>query len=357
MKAELSKEVNKIILVVDDSEVSRAIMENIFTKKYIVESLNNGKSALEYLKEHKDEVVAILLDRVMPEMSGLEMLRIMRKEKLGDDIPVFLITADNSEEVMYEGYDLGVKDIIEKPFVPYFLERRVENIIELYKTKKELKNMVEYQSQIISKKIEELKKINNSVLETLVLAIEFRSEETGQHVQNIRDLTYKLLSKLKELGYEDCKNITEEEMDIISNASALHDIGKIVIPDVILNKPGRLTPEEFEIMKTHTSQGAEIIGRIPRVGNDSLFKYAYDICRHHHERWDGRGYPDGLKGNEITIWAQVVALADVYDALTSPRCYKKAFTKEEAINMITTGQCGVFNPELIKAFLEIEKEL
>jgi putative two-component system response regulator len=357
MKVDLSKETDKTILVIDDSELSRALIENIFNKKYTVKSLNNGKSGLEYLKEHEDEIVAILLDRVMPGMSGLEMLRIMREERLGDDIPVFLITADNSEEVMYEGYDLGVKDIIEKPFVPYFLERRVENLIELYKTKKDLKETIEYQSQIISKKIDELKKINSSVLETLILAIEFRSEETGQHVQNIRNLTYKLLSKLKDLGYESCKDFTEEEMDTISNASTLHDIGKIVIPDVILNKPGRLTPEEFEIMKTHTLQGAELIGKIPKAGNEALFKYAYDICRHHHERWDGRGYPDGLKGEEISIWSQVVALADVYDALTSSRCYKKAFTKEESINMITTGKCGTFNPDLIKAFLEIEKDL
>lgn len=357
MKEDLSKETNKVILVIDDSELSRALIENIFNKKYIVQCLDNGKSGLEFIREHQDEIVAILLDRVMPEMNGLDMLKIMRKEKLGKDIPVFLITADNSEEVMYEGYDLGVKDIIEKPFIPYFLERRVNNIIELYKTKKELKNTIEYQSQIISKKIEELKKINSSVLETLILAIEFRSEETGQHVQNIRNLTYKLLSKLKDLGYESCKDFTEDEMDTIANASTLHDIGKIVIPDVVLNKPGRLTPEEFEIMKTHTLQGAELIEKIPRAGNESLFKYAYDICRHHHERWDGRGYPDGLKGNEISIWAQVVALADVYDALTSSRCYKKAFTKEESINMITTGQCGTFNPELIKAFLEIEKNL
>lgn len=357
MEVNLSKETNKIILVIDDSELSRALIENTFGKKYIVKSLNNGKSGLEFIRKHKDEIVAILLDRVMPEMSGLDMLRIMRNEKLGEDIPVFLITADNSEEVMYEGYDLGVQDIIEKPFIPYFLKRRVENIIELYKTKKDLKDTIEYQSQIISKKIEELKKINSSVIETLILAIEFRSEETGQHVQNIRNLTYKLLSKLKDLGYESCKDFTENEMDIISNASTLHDIGKIVIPDVVLNKPGRLTPEEFEIMKTHTLQGAELIARIPNVGNEALFKYAYDICRHHHERWDGRGYPDGLKGNEISIWAQVVALADVYDALTSSRCYKKAFSKEESINMITTGQCGTFNPDLIKAFLEIEKDL
>lgn len=357
MLADLSKKIDKIILVVDDSEISRAIIGNIFEKKYEVESLSNGKSALEYIRKHQNEIVAILLDRVMPEMSGLDMLKIMREEKLGEDIPVFLITADNSEDVMYEGYGLGVKDIIEKPFVPYFLERRVENIIELYKTKRELKEMVEYQSQIISKKIEEIRKINSSVLETLVLSIEFRSEETGQHVQNIRDLTYKLLSKLKELGYEECKDFTEEEMDTISSASTLHDIGKIVIPDSILNKPGRLTPEEFEIMKTHTLKGAEIIEKIPNLGNEALFKYAYDICRHHHERWDGRGYPDGLKGKEISIWAQVVALVDVYDALISPRCYKKAFTREEAMNMITTGQCGVFNPDLLKAFLEVEKEL
>lgn len=354
MMSEVSEKLSGIILVVNDSEVSTAIIEKIFKNKYYIKSLDSGKKALKYIRENNNEIVAILLDRVIPNLGGLELLKLMREERLGEDIPVFLITADNSKDVI-EGYRLGVKDIIEKPFVPYFLERRVENIIELYKTKKELKTIVQYQSQIISKKIEELKRINNSALETLSLAIEFRSEETGKHVQNIRELTYKLLSKLKELEYEGCKNFTEEDLDIISNASVLHDIGKIVIPDNILNKPGRLTPEEFEVMKTHTIQGADMIEKIRKIGDSSLYSYAYDICRHHHERWDGKGYPDGLKGDEISIWAQVVSLADVYDALRSPRCYKRAFSKEEAIDMIVNGKCGTFNPELLKAFLEIIK--
>lgn len=345
------------ILIVDDQEMNRAILSHIFEKRYQIKEAENGKKALEYIKENKDKIIAILLDIIMPEMDGIELLERLKEEELENNIPIFLITADTSQEKMREGYELGVSDIIEKPFVPYFLEKRINSIIELYKTKERLKNIVEHQAEIIEEKIKDIKTLSNTMLETLALAIEFRSGETGQHVQNIRRLTLKLLKKLREEKYEECVTLTDEDIENIADASVLHDIGKIAIPDAILNKPGRFTSEEFEIMKAHSAKGGEIIERIPDREKRPIFKYAYDICRHHHERWNGKGYPDGLVGKENKIWAQVVALADVYDALISKRCYKDSFDRQKAVDMIINGECGEFNPELIRVFAEIEKEL
>lgn len=349
--------VRNTILIVDDQEMNRAILSHIFEKKYQIVEVENGKKALEYIKENRDKIIAILLDIIMPEMDGIELLKRLKEKGLEKNIPIFLITADTSQEKMREGYELGVSDIIEKPFVPYFLEKRINSIVELYKTKERLKNIVEHQAEIIEEKIKDIKTLSNTMLETLALAIEFRSGETGKHVQNIRRLTLKLLKKLREEKYEECIVLTDEDIENIADASILHDIGKIAIPDAILNKPGRFTSEEFEIMKAHSAKGGEIIERIPDREKRPLFKYAYDICRHHHERWNGKGYPDGLVGKENKIWAQVVALADVYDALISKRCYKDSFDRQKAVDMIINGECGEFNPELIRVFAEIEKEL
>lgn len=345
------------ILIVDDQEINRAILSNIFKERYQIVEVENGRIALEYIRKNKDNIIAILLDIIMPEMDGIELLKIVKKEGLENNIPIFLITADTSKEKMREGYELGVNDIIEKPFVPYFLEKRINSIIELYKTKERLKSIVEHQAEIIEEKVKDIKTLSNTMLETLALAIEFRSGETGQHVQNIRRLTLRLLKKLREEKYEECIALTDEDIENIADASVLHDIGKIAIPDAILNKPGRFTSEEFEIMKAHSAKGGEIIERIPDREKRPIFRYAYDICRHHHERWNGKGYPDGLVGKENKIWAQVVALADVYDALISKRCYKDSFDRQKAVDMIINGECGEFNPELMKAFIEIEKEL
>lgn len=349
--------VRNTILIVDDQEMNRAILSHIFEKKYQIVEVENGKKALEYIKENRDKIIAILLDIIMPEMDGIELLKRLKEKGLEKNIPIFLITADTSQEKMREGYELGVSDIIEKPFVPYFLEKRINSIVELYKTKERLKNIVEHQAEIIEEKIKDIKTLSNTMLETLALAIEFRSGETGKHVQNIRRLTLKLLKKLREEKYEECVTLTDEDIENIADASVLHDIGKIAIPDAVLNKPGRFTLEEFEIMKAHSAKGGEIIERIPDREKRPLFKYAYDICRHHHERWNGKGYPDGLVGKENKIWAQVVALADVYDALISKRCYKDSFERQKAVDMIINGECGEFNPELIRVFAEIEKEL
>lgn len=345
------------LLIVDDVEMNRAILSGIFEDEYRIVEAENGKQALEMLEQYEGQIAAILLDVVMPEMDGFGMLHYMKEHDIGQDVPIFLITADASEKNMYEGYRLGVKDIIEKPFIPFFLKQRIQSVVDLYCTKEQLKDTVEHQAEIIEEKVGEVNALSRSVIETLALAIEFRSGETGQHIQHIYGLTKRLLRELRNKGYGDCRGLTDEQIEQIATASMMHDIGKIAIPDSILNKPGRLTPEEYEQMKMHSLKGAEMIERMPNINGNPVFSYAYDICRHHHERWDGSGYPDHLKGEENSIYAQIVALADVYDALVSERCYKKAFTKEKAVEMIAQGECGAFHPSLIKAFLEIAGEL
>lgn len=346
----------KYLLIVDDVEMNRAILSSIFEDEYQIAEAENGKQALEILSGIEEKTAAILLDVVMPVMDGFEMLRYMKEHGTGQEIPVFLITADASEKNMYEGYSLGVKDVIEKPFIPYFLKRRIQSVVDLYCTREQLRETVEHQAEIIEEKVEEVNALSRNVIETLALAIEFRSGETGQHIQHIYDLTRILLHELRRRKYPGC-DLEDETIEQIATASMMHDIGKIAIPDSILNKPGKLTSEEYEEMKTHSLKGAEMIERMPNVEQNPVFSYAYDICRHHHERWDGSGYPDHLVGEENTIWAQIVALADVYDALVSKRCYKQPFAKEKAVEMICNGECGMFNPSLVEAFLGIQKEL
>lgn len=239
------------LLIVDDVEMNRAILSSIFEDEYKIIEAENGQEALKMLEQYDGQIAAVLLDVVMPVMNGFEMLQSMKEHNIGQDIPVFLITADASEKNMYEGYSLGVKDIIEKPFIPYFLKQRIRSVVDLYCTKEQLRETVEHQAEIIEEKVKEVNALSRNVIETLALAIEFRSGETGQHIQNIYQLTRILLRALREKGYPGCE-LSDEQIEQIATASMMHDIGKIAIPDSILNKPGRLTPEEYEEMKLHT---------------------------------------------------------------------------------------------------------
>lgn len=340
------------ILIVDDSEINRAVLENIFASKYEVIEAENGKEALDILIEHETKICAVLLDVIMPVMNGIEVLEKMNLLGITGQIPVFLITADTANETLRKAYRLGVMDVVEKPVIPYVVERRIGSVIELFSARERLSAKVaEQQNEIVAQQ-KHIIRLNIGMIEALSTAIEFRSGESGDHVRRIHDITEYLLRNT-ELG----EGLTEQEIMDIALASIMHDVGKIAIPDAILNKPGRLTPEEFEIMKTHTTQGGELLKKIPQMKEHEAFRYAYDIALHHHERYDGRGYPDGLKGDEISLWAQIVSLADVYDALTSKRVYKESFAAEEAVQMIKDGKCGVFNPELLEIFLREEPRL
>lgn len=330
----------KKILIVDDIEINRVILSEIFKEDYETLEAADGRRALEMMDQDSN-ISAVLLDLLMPEMDGLEVLREMNRQGKTETVPVFLITAADSEQMLLEGYHLGAVDVIRKPFLAHFLKCRISNVIELYGHRNELERIVEEQ-------VERLSNLNRSMVETLATVIEFRDGESGEHVKRISSLTKILMQQVSKMYQE--YRLPKEEIDKIVMSSILHDVGKVSTPDQILNKPGKLTKEEFEIMKQHTVKGCEILRKIPHIMEKGLYDYSYDICRHHHERWDGRGYPDGLKGDDISIWAQVVSVADVYDALTSERVYKKAFSHERAVQMIKDGECGTFNPKVMEAF-------
>ena len=340
------------ILIVDDDEINRGILDNIFADDYQVEEAENGRIGLEKILDTPEKYCAVLLDVMMPEMDGLETLRHLKHEELLDEIPVFLITAEANDAVMKEAYRMGVMDVISKPVIPYVVMRRINSVVELFRARRSLSNQVMAQQSELLRQAEQIIRLNRGMIEGLATAIEFRSAESGNHVRRIHDITRYML-KYTEWG----EGMEDYDIEQIAQASIMHDIGKIAIPDAVLNKPGRLTPEEFEIMKTHTVQGEQLLEKIPELKENLAYEYAKDIARHHHERWDGRGYPDGLKGDEISPWAQIVSLADVYDALSCKRIYKDAFPREKVVEMIRDGSCGVFNPRLLDAFFRWKMKL
>ena len=340
------------LLIVDDDAINRAILENIFAPFYAIDEAEDGDEGLAKILARPERFCAVLLDVVMPRMSGLEVLEHLKENALTERLPVFLITAEASDANMRRAYDLGVMDVISKPVVPYIVLKRVQSVIELFQARKRLRRTVASQQTKLLAQAEKIIRLNQGMIEALSTAIEFRSEESGDHVRRIHDITWNLLTYTP-LG----DGLDDEAIHQIALASIMHDVGKIAIPDAILNKPGKLTAEEYAIMKTHTTQGALLLERIPQLRETGLYAYAADIARHHHERWDGRGYPDGLRGDEISVWAQAVSLADVYDALINKRVYKAAFSRERALEMIRNGDCGVFGPRLLDCFFAVEERL
>lgn len=338
---------DKTILIVDDTDSDRTILVEIFKSDYNIIEACNGQEAIEIIANNKN-ISAVLLDFFMPVLNGFDVLKEMNRTKFIKHVPVFLITAEEEMRVLLEGYNLGAIDVISKPFMPQFLKCRVNNVIELYEHRNKLES-------IVKKQMARLNRMNQSLVETLASVIEFRDCESGEHVKRICRLTKILMTEVSNTYRE--YYLPEKEIEKISTSSILHDIGKIAIPDQILNKPGRFTQEEFEIMKQHTVKGCEILQSMPDIMDNEIYNYSYDICRHHHERWDGRGYPDGLSGDDISIWAQVVSVVDVYDALTSKRVYKDAYASEKALKMMVNGECGTFNPKVLKAFEAIVDKL
>ena len=333
------------ILIVDDSELNRVMLAAMLGENYEILEASDGVEALSVIQKYETSIDLVLLDIVMPGMDGFEVLKVMNQKHWIDTIPVIMISAENDTSYMEKAYELGATDYIKRPYESYIIHRRITNTLMLYEKQKRLLNMVEEQ-------IYEKEKNNSMMINILGHIVEFRNGESGPHVHHVQTMTRLLLQCL--MKKTNSYNLTDEDVLIISTASALHDIGKIMIDEKILNKPGKLTKEEFEIMKTHSMLGASILKELPTYQKKTLVSVAYEICRWHHERYDGKGYPDGLKGEEIPISAQVVALADVYDALTSERCYKKAFSKEKAMEMILDGQCGAFNPLLLECLKDIE---
>ncbi len=348
----LTTQTGATLLIVDDEEINQAILSNIFSSEYQILTASDGQAGLDAILANRETLSAVLLDVVMPRMTGLDVLRRLDELGLMQVIPVFLITADINNDTMRQAYAMGVMDVIFKPVVPYVVRRRVNSIVELFQARKQLGAEVIRQRDQLLLQTQKLAELSMGMVEALSTAIEFRSDESGEHVRRIHDITYYLLRSTP-LG----AGLTEGEIRLIGIGAITHDVGKISIPDAVLNKPGRLTPEEFELMKSHTVKGAELLAKIPQMRDHPAFPYAYDIALHHHERWDGRGYPEGLAGDQISIWAQVVSLADVYDALVSRRCYKDALPPDTAVRMILNGECGAFNPRLLDYFRQAEPVL
>ena len=338
------------ILIADDSEMNRELLAAILEEEYEIIQVNDGVQAVDCLQRHAEEISLLLLDIVMPHMDGFEVLSYMNKEHWIDSIPVVIISSENSPIYIKRGYDLGATDFIEKPFDANMVLRRSANAILLGAKQRRM-------TSIVSNQIYEREKSSKLMINILSHIVEFRNGESGLHVLHIQTITEMLLRQLVQKE-NNRYALSKEQIRMITTASALHDIGKISIPDEILNKPGRLTAEEFAVIKGHSMAGANMLSELPLDQKEEpLVKTAYEICRWHHERYDGGGYPDGLKGEEIPVSAQVVALADVYDALTSERCYKDAYSHEKAIEMILAGQCGAFNPLMLECLLDISSSL
>ena len=336
------------LLVVDDSEMNREILKEILGKEYRILEACDGNEALEMLEQYGTEISLVLLDIIMPKMDGFEVLAYMNRDKWIEDIPVIMISSEGSESYIRRAYELGASDYISRPFDTKVVYQRVINMIKLYAKQRRLIHLVTDQ-------IYEKEKNNRMMTGILSQIVEFRNGESGLHVLHINILTQLLLEKL--MRKSENYNLSWSQQYMIATASALHDIGKIGIDEKILNKSGKLTKEEYEIMKQHTLIGAQMLDSLEMYHDEEMMKYAYEICRWHHERYDGKGYPDGLKGEEIPISAQVVSLADVYDALVSDRVYKKAYSHEKAMEMILNGECGVFNPILLECLVEIQDKV
>ena len=336
------------ILVVDDSEMNREILIEMLKDDFEVIEAENGKQGLALMEKYGKKISVVLLDIVMPVMDGFEVLTVMNRNHMIDDIPVIMISSEESKSYIRRSFNFGVSDYISRPFDCDIVYQRVFNTIKLYAKQRRLVSMV-------SDQMKEKEKNNQMMVEILSQIVEFRNGESGLHVLHIKILTEMLIEQL--VQKTDQYQLSPNDCHMIAIASAFHDIGKIGIDEKILNKPGKLTPEEFEQIKQHTLIGASMLEKMERYKDEPLVNIAYQICRWHHERYDGRGYPDKLKGEEIPISAQIVSLADVYDALISERAYKKAFSHEKAIQMILGGECGVFNPVLLDILVEMQDKI
>lgn len=349
------------ILVVDDLQLNRELLQEMLESEYNVILAENGRQAIEVINREREQLSAVLLDLIMPEIDGFAVLKWMGEKKLIGQIPVMVISGETSSEAEKKCFDYGVADFIQKPFNEAIVKRRIKNVVNLFAYQNQLEKKVEKQTEVLRKQnrilqlqAERMRENNVRIIDILGNVVESRNLESGEHIKRVkgfaRILGYQLMKDYPEYG------LTEERVEMIAEASALHDVGKIAIPDNILLKPGRLTEEEFELMKSHTTRGCDILNNIEGIWEDDYRRTSYEICRHHHERYDGRGYPDHLVGDDIPLAAQIVSIGDCYDALVSERVYKSAYTKEEAFHMIVHGECGIFSPKLLESFRNAKEE-
>lgn len=349
------------VLVVDDMEINRCILEGILEDEYEVITAGDGNEALNIIMKEHDDLAITLLDLMMPVADGYEVLDRLKEAGVLKRMPIIIITGENSSDSERKCFDYGVSDFIRKPFDENLVKLRVKNVIDLFSYKNNLEDRVDVQNEILAKQYAKLKeqadhllKSNQKIIDILGTVVESRNLESGLHIQRVKDYT-NILAKQVMADYPEY-GLDDHKIDVMTLASALHDVGKIAIPDNILLKPGKLTPDEFEHMKSHTTKGCAILQNVEGVWDEEYAKMSYDICRSHHERYNGKGYPDGLEGDAIPISAQIVSVADVYDALINVRVYKGAYPKEQAFDMIVSGECGVFSPKILECFKKVRKQ-
>lgn len=329
-------------------------VKKIFLEQFDVLEAEDGEEAINIIKDRIDDISIIFLDLMMPKKNGLDVLKFMALYGYTDKVPVIMITGEATAESDEKAYEFGASDVIYKPFVPKVVMRRSMNLIELFEHRNDLEKTLEIRTRQLEESRIKLENSNEFLVNALSSVVEFRSLESGEHIKRVRAFTRVILKYIRKFYPE--YHLTKDNVDLIVYASALHDLGKIGIADSILLKPGKLTEEEFEVMKTHTTIGCDLLNHFKQEDSE-FFRYCYDICRHHHERYDGNGYPDHLVGDDIPIWAQVVSIVDVYDALVSKRVYKTPYAHDEAVRMINDGECGVFSPKIIDCFNLAKEEM
>ncbi len=347
-------EPKKTLLIVDDVMINREMLKDIFEGQYELLEAENGEEAIEILDQNREKISLVFLDLVMPKKDGLEVMYHMSLNDMIKTIPVIMITGEATVESDVKAYELGAADIIYKPFEPAVVIRRAKNIIELYEHRISIENELKIRTEELFESKKKLEENNHFLVNALSSVVEFRSLESGEHIQRVKGLTRIMLKHWRALFGQ--KTFKDEQIELIVSASALHDIGKIAIPDSILLKPGKLNEEEYAEMKKHTIYGCQMLEHFKQEETE-FYRYCYDICRYHHERDDGRGYPDGLKGKEIPVWAQIVSIVDVYDALVNKRVYKDSFSLDETFKMINEGQCGKFSDKLLKCFNHAREDM
>lgn len=347
--AELKK---KTIMIADDADINREVLKFIFEEQFDILEAVDGQDAIEKIQESNGDIAVLFLDLLMPRKTGLEVMEWMSENGYMDHIPVIMITGEATVETDVKAYEYGASDIIYKPCEPKVVMRRAMNIMELFEHRQSIEKKLEERTKELVESQKKLQQNNDFLVSALSSVVEFRSSESGEHIRRVKTFTRIILNYLKKYYPE--YNLTKEQIDMIVNASTLHDLGKIAIADSILMKPGKLTAGEFEEMKKHTIYGCELLERFKQEDSE-FYTYCYDICRYHHERYDGNGYPDKLVGEDIPIWAQVVSIVDVYDALVSKRVYKMPYAVGEASRMIHDGECGVFSPKILDCF-DLAKE-
>lgn len=349
------------ILIFEDNEIDRAILVGLLQSEYKILEASNGKEGIALLNSHFASIAIVLLDNLMPLMDGFTVLENLKEKNVLNKIPFIMITGESSPEMERKGYEYGIVSYVKKPYQSDVVKQVVQNAIGWFQYKMQLEMMVkkqnisiQKQNSVLRQQTKKLNHVNEILIDSLSNIVEFRNLESEQHIKRIREFSLCLGTSVMELYPE--YELTKEKVEMIGRASALHDIGKIVVPDNIILKSSKLNEDEFEVIKSHTTRGAEIIDKLIHIDNEEFCSYAYDIARHHHEKYDGKGYPDGLKGEEISIAAQIVSLVDVYDALTSRRVYKAAYKTDKAFQMVINGQSGEFSSKLLKAFTEVREE-